>query len=653
MATAHEALTLRDRLRGMSGVAVGVTLIAMAFSLFHLTTSFRGTLSTLQQVYVHLGFAMALIFLTRPIVSEESRFRRLRWFIDAPLVVASVVVSVYPVVNFLDIARRGAGDPTEVAVVLGVIATFLVLESARRMVGWALPLLSSIFIVYAFVGPHLPMIIAHRGFNLERVSATLYLTTNGIAGTPLQVSATYVAIFIVFAAFLNVSGAGKFFIDWSYAALAWFRGGPAKVAILGSALMGTINGSAVANTVATGTFTIPIMKRAGLRPAFAGAVEATASSGGQLMPPVMGAAAFIMVEVMGRPYSEILTAAALPAVLYFVALFAMVDFQVARQSIKGIPRKQLPSAWKIFKKGWHLIAPLVLLIYLLVIVRYTPIKAAFFATIAVILASWLRANTRMGVNRIVGALKEGGLSMLEVAAACAAAGITIGILMLTGLALRLSGLLIDFSGGNLMVLLFLTMGVSIILGMGLPTSAVYVVLASLVVPAMVKLGVEPMAAHLFVLYFGVMANVTPPVAIAAYAGAGLAGADPTRTGVIAFRLALAGFILPFLWVYNPALIMQGPLPQIILAGLSALIGILSLAATVQGYLFSSIARIHERVLLGIGAFMLIKAGLMTDLIGLGAIGLAIGSRFMLGAVPLPPSPVLAPFDEAETEGATT
>ncbi|WP_157961691.1 TRAP transporter permease [Acuticoccus kandeliae] len=612
-----------------------VGLLAAAFAIFHLTTSWRGSLSTLQQVYVHLGFAMVLIFLTRPCVSQDSRFAKIRWFVDLPLAAMSVVVSAYPVVNFLDIARRGAGDPAEIAVIFGVIAIVLVLEATRRMVGWALPLLAAIFLVYAFVGPYMPMILAHRGFNLERIAATLYLTTNGIAGTPLQVSATYVAIFIIFAAFLDVSGAGKFFIDWSYAALAWFRGGPAKVAILGSALMGTINGSAVANTVATGTFTIPIMKRAGLKPAFAGAVEATASSGGQLMPPVMGAAAFIMVEIMGRPYSDVLVAAALPAALYFIALFAMVDFEVARQGIRGVPRHELPSAWKIFKEGWHLIAPLALLIYLLVIVRYTPVKSAFFATLAVIAASWIRSETRMGGRRLFAALRQGGLGMLEVAAACAAAGITIGVLMLTGLALRLSGILIDFSGGNLMVLLVLTMGVSIILGMGLPTSAVYVVLATLVVPAMVKLGVDPMAAHLFVLYFGVMANVTPPVAIAAYAGAGLAGADPSRTGLIAFRLALAGFILPFLWVFNPALILQGPLVQIILATATAIIGILSLAAGVQGYLFQSAARWYERILLVVGAVMLIKAGIVTDIIGIGCIGAAIASRYAIGAVTLP------------------
>jgi len=611
------------------------SLIAAAFTLFQLYTSYIGTLSTLQQCYAHLGFAMVLIFLTRPIVGPESRLAAMRWHIDGPLAILSAVVSLYIIVNFLELARRGAGDATTLSIAFGAIAVVLVLEATRRMVGWALPILGMIFLVYGFLGPHMPGPLAHRGFGIERIAGTLYLTTSGIAGTPLQVSSTYVAIFVIFAAFLDVSGAGKFFINWSYAALAWFRGGPAKVAIVASALMGTVSGSAVANTAATGTFTIPIMKRAGLRPEHAGAVEAAASSGGQLMPPVMGAAAFIMVEIMGRPYADIMAAGALPALLYFLAVFAMVDFQVAKQGIRGIPRAELESPWEIFKEGWHLLVPLILLLYLLVIVRYTPTLSAFYAAMAIIAVSYLRRTTMMGPAKLFEALRRGGHAMLEVATACACAGIVIGILMLTGLALRLSGLLINFAGGNLLVLMILTMGVSIILGMGLPTSAVYVVLATLVVPAMTQMGVDVMAAHFFVFYFGVLANVTPPVAIAAYAGAGIAGADSTKTGLIAFRLALAGFILPFMWVYNPALMMQGPWLGIALAATSGIIGVVSLAAAVQGYLLSSLARIHERLLLGAGALALINPGGFTDLLGGALIALGVMSRFVLGARPVP------------------
>jgi len=601
-----------------------VAAIAAAFSLFHLWTSYAGTLPTMQQAYTHLGFALVLIFLTRPFVAEGSKARTLlRWSIDSLLILGSVAISAYAVINFLEISRRGAGDPTEVGVWLGVLAVILVIDATRRVVGWALPILAILFLIYGFVGPYMPGALGHRGYDLERIASTLYLTTSGLAGTPLQVSATYVAIFIIFAGFLDTSGAGKFFIDWSYAGLGWMRGGPAKVAVVGSAMMGTISGSAVANVVATGTFTIPVMKRAGLRPAFAGAVEAAASSGGQIMPPVMGAAAFIMVEFLGAPYSEIMAAAIFPGILYFLAVLTMVDFEVAKAGIKGLPRSELPSAWGIFKGGWHLLAPLVLLVYLLVVIEYTPVTSAFYGIVAVLAVSFLRGATRMYPDRIWTALRASGTGMLEVAAACACAGIIIGILMLTGLATRLSSIMIDLAGGSLFVLMIITMIISLILGMGLPTSAVYIILATLVVPAMVEMGVNPLAAHMFVFYFGVLANVTPPVAIAAYAGAGLAGANATTTGVIAFKLALAGFLLPYIWVYNPALLLQGTPFVIALAVVTSLVGIIALAAAVQGYLLGGPANWLQRLLLGGGALALIKPGILTDLIGFGLIAVAL------------------------------
>ena len=610
--------------------------VAVAFSLFHLWSSFGGTLATLQQNYIHLAFALVLVFLTNPAFRTGSRLAPARWAVDGPLAVAAVVVGVYPAVHFLDIAMRGAGDPTGLEVWLGVAATVIIIEATRRALGWALPILAILALLYAFLGPDLPGIFAHRGFSLERVSATLYLTTSGIAGTPLQVSATYVAIFVIFAAFLDVSGAGKFFIDWSHAGLGWMRGGPAKVAIAASAMMGTVSGSAVANTVATGTFTIPIMKRAGMSPAFAGAVEATASSGGQIMPPVMGAAAFIMVEILGISYTQVMVAAAIPAALYFLAVFAMVDFEVAKQGIRGIPRAELPDAWAIFRGGWYLLAPLAVLIYLLVGIEYTPTKSAFFGVVTVVFVSFLGASTRMGPTRIWEALRQGGMAILETACVCACAGIVIGVLMLTGLALRLSGIMIDLAGGSLILLLLITMVVSVILGMGLPTSAVYVILAILVAPAMIETGVNPLAAHMFIFYFGVLANVTPPVAIAAYAGAGIAGADPTKTGMIAFRLALAGFILPFMWVYEPALLMQGEPSRIILACSTGVVGILALSGALQSYLFGRRASWYERLLLGAGALCLIKPGWVTDLVGLGLLAAAVASRFLV-AVPAAPA----------------
>ncbi len=597
--------------------------IAIGFALFQLWWAAVGTLATLQLVYAHLGFALCLIFLRNPLPGGRAGRA-----LDALIILVAIVACAYPVIDYLEIARRGTGNPSELVVVLGAITTLLVLEATRRVVGWPLALLAIIFIVYGFLGQYMPGALAHRGAGLERIASSLYISALGIAGTPLQVSATYIAIFVIFAAFLDVTGVGKFFIDWCYGLLGWMRGGPAKVAVAASALMGTVSGSAVANVVASGTFTIPLMKRSGLKPTFAAAVEAAASSGGQIMPPVMGAAAFIMMEILGVPYTTIMAAALAPAVLYFLAVLAMVDFEVGRLGIPGIPRAELPDAWAVFLRQGHLFLPLVLLVVLLVVVQYTPIKAAFYGVVSILIVPFLRRATWFPGSALVVGLRNGGFGMLEVAAACACAGIIVGMLMLSGLALRLSGLLIAFSGGSLLLLLVLTMIVSIILGMGMPTSAVYVILATMVVPAIVQMGVDPLGAHLFVFYFGVMSNVTPPVAIAAYAAAGLAGATLTRTGVLAFRLALAGFALPFMWVYDPALLMIGEPLSVGWAVTSALVGILMLAGAVQGFAFYWPVRWHERLLLLVGALALIKPGLWTDAGGAALCGLAALSVYL-------------------------
>jgi TRAP transporter 4TM/12TM fusion protein len=601
--------------------ALTATVFAV-YALFHLWLSVHGVLATLQQTYLHLAFALVLVFITRPAFPVSSKFHHLRWIIDLPCVIGSIAIGAHMMIDFLDIVDRGAGDPTLFTTYLGGIAVLLTLEGTRRMSGWALPIIAITFIAYSFLGPYLPGALAHRGYDLERLVSMLYATTSGIAGTPLQTSATYVAIFVIFAAFLDVSGAGKFFIDWSYAAFGWLRGGPAKVAIFASALMGTVSGSAVANVAATGAFTIPVMKKSGLKPEFAGAVEAAASSGGQIMPPVMGAAAFIMVELSGTSYNSIMTAAIIPGILYFLAIYFMVDFQVAKQGIKGIPKSELPSSWSVFLSGWHLVVPLVLLLYLLLVVQYTPIKSAFWSAVAVVLVSWAKTESRMGLAKIFLSLRDGGKAMLDVAMACGTAGIVVGIMLLTGLALRLSGIIVDISGGELFPLLLVTMIVSLVLGMGLPTSAVYVVLATLVVPAMTTLGVDPMAAHMFALYFGVLANVTPPVAIASYTGATIAGANANKTGLIAFRLSLAGFIMPFMWVYNPALLMKGSVGEVGLAASTATLGIIALAASIQGYLIASATMFHRIILFG-GAMLLITSGWKTDLLGLSLVATVI------------------------------
>lgn len=608
-------------------IALVIPAIAVTFALFHLWFLSVGRLATLQLTYIHLAFALVLIFLAFPVVRlgpRASRARKIfRWAVDLSLAGAAIVVGGYVAINFLELASKGAGDPDRLSIILGVITTVLVIEGTRRVVGLALPILAILFILYAFYGRSFPGMLAHRGYDLDRVASVLYLTTDGISGLPLQVSATYVAAFVIFAAFLDVSGAGRFFINWSNALVGWVRGGPAKVAVMASALMGTISGSAVANVVSTGPFTIPLMKHVGLRPAFAGGVEAAASSGGQIMPPVMGAAAFIMVEILGVPYTDIVTAAILPATLYFIGILVMIDLEVTRLGIRGMDRSELGSASRIFLANGHLALPLVLLLFLLFYVDYTPTTSAFFATCAVIASCYLRRGTFLPPRQIIEGLRRGAMGLLEVATVCACAGIIIGVMMLTGLGLRLSAILIDISGGNLAILLVLTAIVALILGMGLPSSAVYVVLATLVAPAMVKLGVNPIAAHLFVFYFGVLGNVTPPVAIAAYAAAALAGANATSTGLVAFRLAMAGFLLPFVWIYSPSLILEGELIDVAGTALSAIVGIVALGGALQGNLWSLPLPVPSRLLLLGAAIALIVPGWETDAAGLALIAATV------------------------------
>lgn len=620
--------TIKAQGRDIMPYVVGSVAASMA--VFHLITAYVGNLPTLQQVYVHLGFIFTLIFLTKPVFGPKYEHHIARWVVDGGLVVLTITSCAFIVYNFNEISLRGSGNPTPMTVYMGIVATLLILEGTRRMIGLALPIIALVFIWYAYFGEDLPGILSHRPLSLNRIVTTFYISTNGIPGAPAQVSSTYIAVFVIFAAFLESSGVGKFFIDWSYAALAWFRGGAAKVAVVGSSLMGAINGSAVANTVSTGTFTIPLMKRSGLRGEQAAAVEAAASSGGQLAPPVMGAAAFIMAQITGIPYGSIMIGAAVPALLYYLAIFFMIDFDVAVKGIKGIPKKELPSASKIFIKNWFLAIPLVILVWLLVVENYSPIKSALYAIITAFILSFVTKHNKLTPKRLMRTLQAGGLSMLEVAAACACAGLILGVLTLSGLALQLSAVLIELSGGNIMVLLLLTAIVSLILGMGLPTSAVYIILAALVAPALTQLGIPLLAAHLFVFYFGVLANVTPPVALAAYAGAAIAKANPTLSGIFAFRLTLSGFIIPFIWAYDPDLIFTGDVVNTGIAIFWAIAMILALSIVLTGYFFGVRAKRYQRILLLISALLLIEPGTITNAVGVGILLLTIASRYLFG-----------------------
>ena len=589
-----------------------VAVIAIAFSLFQLYTAIFGVLDAQLQRAVHLGFGLMLVFLLFPTFKSWSRHQI--HLLDVFLAVLGAGAPAYIYLQYSSLVLR-SGTVTATDMVVGILGILLVIEATRRVVGIPMVTIVCLFLVYAFAGPYMPGILAHRGLTLNQLVSHLYFTTEGIFGIPLGVSSTFIFLFILFGAYLESTGLGKFFIDLANAVAGWASGGPAKVAVLSSALMGTVSGSSVANVVGTGSFTIPMMKKLGYHKDFAGAVEAAASTGGQLMPPVMGAAAFLMAEFVGVPYIDIVKAAVIPAILYFSGVWLGVHFEAKRNNLKGIPRSQLPKAWDIFRERGHLAIPLVVIIYLLVS-GYTPMRAALFAIFLSIAASFLRKSTRMKPMEIVLGLENGARNVLGVLVACAAAGIIIGVVTKTGVGLKLASALLDLSGGMMLPTMFFTMITALILGMGVPTTANYVITSTIAAPALVQMGVPVLAAHMFVFYFGIIADVTPPVALAAYAGSAISGGNALMTGVNASKLAIAAFIIPYIFVLSPVLLMVNAAPLALLTStLTAVIGMIGLSASLIGFL---IVRTNplERILLFAGGILMIDPGMVTDIIGL-------------------------------------
>lgn len=593
-----------------------IAIIAISLAMFHLCTAYFGALQALQQRTVHLSLVLVLVFLMYPSKKGHRLWRILDYFLAA----VSLSVGIYMYINADQFALH-AVDLAAKDVLVGIAGTLLVLEGTRRVMGFIMPLIATVFLLYTFLGPYMPAIVAHRGFSPERVAYQMFFTMEGILGSPLGISATFVAVFIIFAAFLKNSGAGDFFIGIAYSVFGRFRGGPAKVAIIGSSLFGMVSGSAVANVAGVGTFTIPMMKSAGYSPTFAAAVEAVSSTGGQIMPPVMGAAAFIMTEFLGVSYASIALAAVVPALLYYLAVYIMVDLEAAKNGIAGVPRDKLPALSLHMRKGWLFIMPLAVLIYLLVVDSSTPSRAGFWAIVATIIVGVVHSGKKLSFKDLVKSLEEGGKGVIEVAAACATAGIIVGSITLTGIGLKLSMLLLSIAGGSTIVLLILTAILSLILGMGMPTTAAYLLVATLIAPALIKMGIYPLAAHLFVFYFSVISMITPPVALAAYAAAGLAKADPTKTGFSAMRLGISSLIVPFMFVYGPELLLKGAWIDVVISIIAATIGIFALSVAIIGWLSKQLL-FFTRVIMFFSALLLIKPGLITDLIGL--VLLAIG-----------------------------
>lgn len=634
-------------LSGWQGKMIAV--LAVAMSCFHFYTSGFGLLLAQKQGAVHLAFTLALVFLLYPASSKQSKTSGIPFY-DFIFAAFGVASAMYLVVFFNDLVTR-AGLPTRADLVMGFILIVTLLEATRRISNPILPGLAIVALLYCYFGRYMPAVIAHRGFNVARIVNHMYLGTEGIFGTPLEVSSTFVFMFILFGAVLEKTGLGKFIIDLSLSLAGWSTGGPAKVAVVSSGLMGTVSGSSVANVCTTGMFTIPLMKSVGYEPHFAGAVEAVASTGGQIMPPVMGAAAFIMAQILGIPYIEVAIAAVVPALLYYFAVMVQVHFEACRLGLKGIPWSQLPPIWPLLRSKGFLLIPLIAIIYFL-LAGYTPLKAAFNGILISFVLSWLNKETRLTPPRIFEAFQSGARGAIGVACACATVGMVVGMGTLTGLALRIAGAIVSLAkvtpeSGLAVALssivsllpgaamaaeaaaaaltkvftLFFTMIASLILGMGLPTTANFIVTSTMAAPALFLLGVPPMAAYMFVFYFGIAADLTPPVALAAYAGSGIAGSDPMKTGVTAFKLALAGFLVPYIYVYSPMLLFIDVVPiEMVQAIGTALIGVFLLAMFTIGF-FKAHMAFYMRIIAFIGALGLMIPGTASDIFGLAVLAL--------------------------------
>ena len=593
-----------------------IMAICILFSSFQIYTAIFGVLDAHLQRAVHLSFGLLLIYLLYP--GRASWSRTSLHPVDLVLGLVAAATPIYIIVFYNELVTR-AGINTSTDLFVGLIGIILLVEATRRVVGWPMIFVALFFITYSFLGPYMPGVLAHRGLGWEELVGHLYFTTEGVFGIPLGVSSTFIFLFILFGAYLETTGLGKFFIDLANALAGWAAGGPAKVAVLSSGLMGTVSGSSVANVAGTGSFTIPMMKKLGYRPEFAGAVEAAASTGGQLMPPVMGAAAFLMAEFVGVPYIDVVKAATIPALLYYVGVWLGVHYEAKKCGLKGTPRELLPKFKELlFEKG-HLAIPLIVIVYLLV-TGYTPMRAALVAIVLAIGASMLKKSTRITPIQIVEGLINGAKGILGVLVACATAGIIIGVVTKTGVGLKLATALLDLAGGNLIPAMFFTMITSLLLGMGVPTTANYVITSTIAAPALEQMGVPILAAHMFAFYFGIVADVTPPVALAAYAGAGIAGSNPMRTGVIAAKLAIAAFIIPYVFVLSPTLLMINATPgTLIMATATALIGMWGLSIAMIGFFVVPTNKL-ERILFFVGGILMIDPGGMTDLVGLGILG---------------------------------
>ncbi|ATP38807.1 C4-dicarboxylate ABC transporter [Solibacillus sp. R5-41] len=620
-----EKYDIESNTRNVNGIMKKVIYVGLLlFSLFQLYTVVFGLFPAQIQRTVHLGFGLTFIFLLFPAIRKTKKDTIP--FYDYILALLSIVVGSYWLINYERLVQS-LGRLETMDFYIGLLATILVLEAARRAVGLPITIIASLFLLYAYFGPYMPDFMAHRGQSVDNIVNLMFYSTDGILGTPLSVSATFIFVFLLFGAFLVKTGVGQYFNDLAVAIAGKLIGGPAKVAIFSSALQGTISGSSVANVVTSGAYTIPMMKKLGYKKEFAGAVEAAASTGGQLMPPIMGAAAFLMVEFIGRgiTYWDIAKAAAIPALLYFTGIWIMTHFEAKRLGLRGLSDEELPNRKEVLMKIYLLIP--IMLIIVLMLVGIPVMHSALYGILACILVGMFNKETRLGFADILDALVDGAKTALGVVAATACAGIIVGVVVKTGLGLSLANSLVKLAGGSILLTLFFVMIASLILGMGAPTTANYVITSTIAAPAIIALLapdvpqsavpiVVLLSAHFFVFYFGIIADITPPVALAAFAASGISGGDPIKTGVDSAKLAIAAFIIPYMIVFSPALLMiDVTIIQIIWVVFTAIMGMIAIGAGVIGFWYRKLMIVERLVVIAAGLAMIYPES-FSDAIGL-------------------------------------
>ncbi len=597
-------------------------ILAICFVAFHLYTAAFGTMPGIAQKSIHLGFLLVIFYINAMVDSEK------RWEQIFLGIMALFALGGCAYITILDEnLQLRAGIVYASDILFAILLIIAIFEACRRKMGNPLVIITLVFVAYAFLGKYIPGFLNQPGMTLKKFTSLVYLTTDGIFGSPLYASASYVVLFVLLGAIMSVSGIGDYMTNLATSLFGHMRGGPAKVAVVASGFFGSISGSPTANVIGTGTFTIPMMKKNGFEPEFAAAVEATASTGGAIMPPIMGSTAFIMAEMLGIPYTAVAKAALIPAILYFLAVLFGVDIYAAKHGLKGIPRSQLPKVRSMLKQI-YMLAPLIFLIFCMAVFNMTIVRSGLLTIIVTLVLVEINPKTRMTKEQWLQIPVQTVKSAVSVGIACAMAGIISGVIMGSGLGYRISSILTSVAGTSMLLLLVLTMVVSLIMGMGVPTTAAYLVLASLVAPTMMQLGIPPLAAHMFIFYFGCISSITPPVALAAYAGAGLAGCDPNKTGYKAFRLAFCSFLMPYLFVYNPVLLMEGGVLDILWSLVTALIGAYLLASGFEGFFFRWSLKWFERPLMILGAVMLIVPGMVTDLVGIAIIVVEFVTEFM-------------------------